>query len=244
MSRLRLLLSFQRPSVFKSDRNPFPRHFISICFCNFRNILAMTDIKTHIGYARAWVRLALEKKLLSKHFRTLLSDTALLRTLYKRSAFVRCEDEKEQFLYHLLTLNAVDYFCFTNTYPTTSTFAHSFFFKLKCIESAHNLPNSNRFDLFPFPMIFSCLFCVFRSFSFIHSELPYRVVIFPSKKYGPVTTTANVWVAISGTLCETQQVTIPRSSLEFVFHVSFQLTQSFDIHYSYTIVIALHLLTA
>lgn len=90
---------------------------------NFRNILAMTDIKTHIGYARAWVRLALEKKLLSKHFRTLLSDTALLRTLYKRSAFVRCEEEKEQFLYHLLTLNAVDYFCFTNTYPTTSTSA-------------------------------------------------------------------------------------------------------------------------
>lgn len=80
----------------------------------------MTDIKTHIGYARAWVRLALEKKLLSKHFRTLLSDTALLRTIYKRSAFLRCEDEKEQFLYHLLTLNAVDYFCFTNTYPTTS----------------------------------------------------------------------------------------------------------------------------
>lgn len=80
----------------------------------------MTDVKTHIGYARAWVRLALEKKLLSKHFRTLLSDTALLRTLYKRSAFLRCEDEKEQFLYHLLTLNAVDYFCFTNTYPTTS----------------------------------------------------------------------------------------------------------------------------
>lgn len=80
----------------------------------------MTDVKTHIGYARAWVRLALEKKLLSKHFRTLLSDTALLRTLYKRSAFLRCEDEKEQFLYHLLTLNAVDYVCFTNTYPTTS----------------------------------------------------------------------------------------------------------------------------
>lgn len=81
----------------------------------------MTDVKTHIGYARAWVRLALEKKLLSKHFRALLSDTALLRTLYKRNAFVRCEEEKEQFLYHLLTLNAVDYFCFTCTYPTTST---------------------------------------------------------------------------------------------------------------------------
>ena len=80
----------------------------------------MTDIKTHIGYARAWVRLSLEKKLLSRHLRTLLSDTALLRSQYKRYAFLRCEDEKEQFLYHLLTLNAVDYFCFTNTYTSTS----------------------------------------------------------------------------------------------------------------------------
>jgi hypothetical protein len=39
----------------------------------------MTDIKTHIGYARAWVRLSLEKKLLSRHLRSLLSDSALLR---------------------------------------------------------------------------------------------------------------------------------------------------------------------
>lgn len=80
----------------------------------------MTDIKTEIGYARAWVRLSLEKKLLSKHLRELLSDTTLLRSQYKRTAFLRCEEEREQFLYHLLTLNAVDYYCFTNTYPTTS----------------------------------------------------------------------------------------------------------------------------
>lgn len=84
--------------------------------------MAMADIKTHIGYTRAWVRLSLEKKLLSRHFRTLLSDDTLLRSLYKRSAFLRCEEEKEQFLYHLLTLNTVDYYSFTNTYPTTSTF--------------------------------------------------------------------------------------------------------------------------
>lgn len=130
----------------------------------------MTDIKTHIGYSRAWVRLALEKKLLSRHLRSLLSDAAILRTLYKRSSFLRCEDEKEQFLYHLLTLNAVDYFCFTNTYPT--------------------------------------------------AKLPYRVVIFPSKKSNAATTSANVWVAISGNLGETQQVLVPKGHLEFVFHVS------------------------
>lgn len=140
---------------------------------DIRNILAITDIKTHIGYARAWVRLALEKKLLSRHLRTLLLDATLLRSLYKRSAFLRSEEEKEQFLYHLLTLNAVDYFCFTNTYST--------------------------------------------------SKLPYRVVIFPSKKSNAATTSANVWVAVSGKLGETQEVTVPRGSLEFVFQVSYAL---------------------
>lgn len=44
----------------------------------------------------------------------LLSD----RKLYKRYAFLRCDDEKEQFLYHLLSFNAVDYFCFTNVFTT------------------------------------------------------------------------------------------------------------------------------
>lgn len=89
---------------------------------DIKNILAITDIKTEIGYARAWIRLALEKKMLSKHLKSLLSDTVILKSLYKRSAFLRCEDEKEQFLVHLLTLNAVDYFCFTNTYNNSSKY--------------------------------------------------------------------------------------------------------------------------
>uniref|UniRef100_A0A182RLH5 UDENN domain-containing protein n=1 Tax=Anopheles funestus TaxID=62324 RepID=A0A182RLH5_ANOFN len=156
--------SRERKSLGPEQLRPLPE---SLEF-DIRNILAMTDIKTHIGYARAWVRLALEKKVLSRHLRTLLTDAALLRQLYKRSAFVRCDDEVEQFLYHLLTLNAVDYFCFTNTYPTT--------------------------------------------------KLPYRVVIFPSKKSSAATTSANVWIAISGSLGETQIINVPRHSLEFVFH--------------------------
>ena len=94
---------------------------ISVTF-DMRNVLAMTEIKTHIGYARAWVRLSLEKKVLSKHLTSLLGDTELLRNLYKRYAFLRCDDEKEQFLSYLLSLNAVDYFCFTNTYTSTSKF--------------------------------------------------------------------------------------------------------------------------
>lgn len=43
-----------------------------------------------------------------------------VRKLYKRYAFLRCDDEKEQFLYHLLSFNAVDYFCFTNVFTTIS----------------------------------------------------------------------------------------------------------------------------
>lgn len=87
---------------------------------DIRNILSMHELKTDIGYARAFVRLTLEKKNLSRHLKTLLADTGLLRSLYKRNAFLRCDDEKEQFLYHLLTLNAVEYFCFTQIYAMTS----------------------------------------------------------------------------------------------------------------------------
>uniref|UniRef100_A0A8C4F503 DENN/MADD domain containing 5A n=1 Tax=Dicentrarchus labrax TaxID=13489 RepID=A0A8C4F503_DICLA len=51
---------------------------------------------------------------------TLFSNKLFLsfRKLYKRYAFLRCDDEKEQFLYHLLSFNAVDYFCFTNVFTT------------------------------------------------------------------------------------------------------------------------------
>ncbi|XP_012286548.1 DENN domain-containing protein 5B isoform X3 [Orussus abietinus] len=154
----------ERRSIGTEQLKPLPESLIF----DIRNVQAMTEIKTHIGYARAWVRLALEKKLLSRHLKMLLSEATLLRSQYKRSAFLRCEEEKEQFLYHLLTLNAVDYFCFTNNYPTT--------------------------------------------------KLPYRVVIFPSRKASAATTSANSWVIISGMLCETNPVPIPKGALEFVFH--------------------------
>ncbi|XP_052123081.1 DENN domain-containing protein 5A isoform X2 [Frankliniella occidentalis] len=157
--RKSLGLETQPTSLLK----PLP---VSVTF-DMRNVQSMTDIKTHIGYARAWVRLSLEKKLLSKHLRTLLSDTSLLKTHYKRYAFLRCEEEREQFLYHLLSLNAVDYLCFTNTYTTT--------------------------------------------------KMPYRVVIFPSRKYSAATTSANSWVQVAGSIGESNQVPVPRGHPEFVF---------------------------
>ncbi|KAM8909350.1 DENN domain-containing protein 5B-like isoform 5-T5 [Spinachia spinachia] len=85
---------------------------------DMRHIQSMSEIKTDVGRARAWIRLSLEKKLLSQHLKQLLSRQALTRKLYKRYAFLRCEEEKEQFLFHLLSLNTVDYFCFTSVFTT------------------------------------------------------------------------------------------------------------------------------
>ncbi|XP_070784958.1 DENN domain-containing protein 5B isoform X1 [Enoplosus armatus] len=85
---------------------------------DMRHIQNMSEIKTDVGRARAWIRLSLEKKLLSQHLKQLLSRQALTKKLYKRYAFLRCEEEKEQFLFHLLSLNAVDYFCFTSVFTT------------------------------------------------------------------------------------------------------------------------------
>ncbi|XP_016137971.1 DENN domain-containing protein 5B [Sinocyclocheilus grahami] len=85
---------------------------------DMRHIQNMREIKTDVGRARAWIRLSLEKKLLSQHLKQLLSNQALTKKLYKRYAFLRCEEEKEQFLFYLLSLNAVDYFCFTSVFTT------------------------------------------------------------------------------------------------------------------------------
>lgn len=51
-----------------------------ICRIFLRNVQQMTEIKTDVGYARAFVRLSLEKKLLSKHLKELLSNQELLRS--------------------------------------------------------------------------------------------------------------------------------------------------------------------
>ncbi|VDO28728.1 unnamed protein product, partial [Onchocerca flexuosa] len=91
---------------------------------DLKNVLRMTDIKTDIGYARAFVRLALERKLLHKHLKTILGNTQLLQQMYKRYAFLRCDDEKEQFLYHVLSLNAAEFNCFTNSFKKTKMQYH------------------------------------------------------------------------------------------------------------------------
>lgn len=49
----------------------FPTHF--------RHVQNMSEIKTDVGRARAWIRLSLEKKLLSQHLKQLLSNQALAK---------------------------------------------------------------------------------------------------------------------------------------------------------------------
>lgn len=83
------------------------------------SIASMIDIKTENGKSRALLRLALERKLLSSHIKVLCDDDELLMSIYRKSAFLRTEDEREQFITHLLTLNAVDLLCFTNTFTTS-----------------------------------------------------------------------------------------------------------------------------
>ncbi|XP_069756440.1 DENN domain-containing protein 5A isoform X4 [Narcine bancroftii] len=101
----------------KFDGSGMPPLKISL-IQDMRHIQNIGEIKTDVGKARAWVRLSMEKKLLSRHLKQLLSDHELTKKLYKRYAFLRCDEEKEQFLYHLLSFNAVDYFCFTNAFTT------------------------------------------------------------------------------------------------------------------------------
>ncbi|KAK7896197.1 hypothetical protein WMY93_021522 [Mugilogobius chulae] len=83
-------------------------------------IQTMSEGMSEVGHARAWIHLALEKKMLSQHLKELLTNQELIRQLYKPHAFLLCEEEREQFLFHLLSLNTVDYLCFTRVFTSIS----------------------------------------------------------------------------------------------------------------------------
>ncbi|XP_029378317.1 DENN domain-containing protein 5B-like isoform X2 [Echeneis naucrates] len=87
---------------------------------DMRFIQNMSECLSEVGQARAWIHLALEKKMLSHHLKELLTNQELLRQLYKSHAFLLCEEEREQFLFHLLSLNTVDYLCFTRVFTSIS----------------------------------------------------------------------------------------------------------------------------
>ncbi|CAF5173043.1 unnamed protein product, partial [Rotaria sp. Silwood1] len=52
---------------------------------------------SEIGFARAFVRLALERRLLSRHLSELFSHSDLLQALYKREAFLHID-----IIYHVI----------------------------------------------------------------------------------------------------------------------------------------------
>ncbi|CAF5182359.1 unnamed protein product, partial [Rotaria sp. Silwood1] len=58
-------------------------HSIELCFGH--NPVSVSA--SEIGFARAFVRLALERRLLSRHLSELFSHSDLLQALYKREAF-------------------------------------------------------------------------------------------------------------------------------------------------------------
>nr|CAB3237349.1 DENN domain-containing protein 5A-like [Phallusia mammillata] len=86
---------------------------------SIRCICSMRDVQTEVGRSRAWIRLALEQKQLNCYLRQLLNDRKLLNVMYKRYSLLQCDDQCEQFLIHLLSLNAADFTCFTNSFPKT-----------------------------------------------------------------------------------------------------------------------------
>lgn len=112
-------LSLDQNSVHLNKNSAITKSISSNLAYDFKSICEMADIKSDVGKSRAFIRLSLERKLLSKHLRALLYNQDLLQSLYKRFAFLRCEEEREQFLTHLLTLNAVDLSCYTNTFTTS-----------------------------------------------------------------------------------------------------------------------------
>ncbi|XP_067090478.1 DENN domain-containing protein 5B-like [Osmerus mordax] len=90
------------------------------CLQDMRFVQTMSSSLSEVGRARAWIQLALEKKMLSPHLKDLLANQELVRQLYKPHAFLLSEEEREQFLFHLLSLNTVDYFCFTRCFTSVS----------------------------------------------------------------------------------------------------------------------------
>ncbi|CAF0799820.1 unnamed protein product, partial [Didymodactylos carnosus] len=82
----------------------------------------LSTISSEVGCARAFIRLSLERKLLSEHLTELFEHTDLLKSLYKRDSFLRADDgeARQQFLAHIESLKLIDYFSFTNSYSDIS----------------------------------------------------------------------------------------------------------------------------
>lgn len=107
-----------------SSNTSLLRDFRSIESCFGHNAVSVSA--SEIGFARAFVRLSLERRLLSRHFSELFSHSDLLQALYKRDAFLRADDGdlRKQFLAHVESLQLLDYKCFSNSYADIDIIYH------------------------------------------------------------------------------------------------------------------------
>lgn len=115
-------------STYTSSPNSTPTAPACTVRQDYHSILSLTDITTEVGRSRAFIRLALERGLLSSHLRTLLSCRPLLVRFYKKYAFLYAEEEREQFLTHLLTLSTVHLRSFSLLYGSCSLRHRLFFY--------------------------------------------------------------------------------------------------------------------
>uniref|UniRef100_A0A668AWC2 DENN/MADD domain containing 5B n=1 Tax=Myripristis murdjan TaxID=586833 RepID=A0A668AWC2_9TELE len=73
---------------------------------DMRHIQSMSEIKTEVGRARAWIRLSLEKKLLSQHLKQLLSRQALTKSVHTHT---HTHTQNTLSHTHMLLINKIDF---------------------------------------------------------------------------------------------------------------------------------------
>eukprot|EP00053_Salpingoeca_punica_P020133 m.208684 g.208684 ORF g.208684 m.208684 type:complete len:1399 (-) comp17801_c0_seq1:205-4401(-) len=94
--------------------------FTSEVLNDIQAVSDMSFLRTDVGRARAWIRLCMEKKTLSKHLHDLLKSEEFLRGLYHSHAFLLQEENREQLTHHLMSLTTVDFSSFSSNYaPAT-----------------------------------------------------------------------------------------------------------------------------
>lgn len=138
---------------------------------------------------------------------------SVLRQRYRSYAFLLTDDEKEQFLLHLLSLSAGDFNCFSTAFTDTSNqWLPDIYFS----ESALYLFPSF-FLLLPF-FLFSP-FVFFLSLLLLLPAMSYRVLVVSEGKYLGLSS-ACLYVNVGGEGGESGTVAIPRGNYQVEFSVS------------------------
>jgi len=99
-----------------------------------RRVRDMAFLRTDIGRGRAWVRLVVEKKTLSRDLEALLCGLPVAADLYKNYAFLRQDEHVQQLLSHLLALTTVDFACFSANYAPADVTYEISIYTAKCVK--------------------------------------------------------------------------------------------------------------